>query len=228
MTTAADTYVIDGRTVHMPVGVRDAVVASASFVVPAGTVSVWLPDGLSPLPAGPGRTLLMLSAIHYRDNDLGEYREISIAVAVHRGLRTGTFIHRLPVDDEFSRAAGQEIWGFPKTVEALEITPEAGGTTGQWRKGDDLVLRLTVEGRGTRPLPVTTQRAYTVIGGKLHETRFLLRATGFSAQRGGAHVDLGYGDAADELRRLGLPRPAAFSMTMARMQALFDAPRPVA
>jgi len=36
-----------------------------------------------------------------------------------------TYIHRLPVDQSFTCAAGRGIWGFPKTIEQIEI--DAGG-----------------------------------------------------------------------------------------------------
>jgi hypothetical protein len=220
----ATTYEIEGRSVRTPVGVRDAQAASATFVVPAATVGVWLPEGLTHVPAGPGRAFLLLTCVHYRDNDLGEYREVSIAVAARRGLRTGTYIHRLPVDDEFSMAAGRGIWGFPKTVEKLDVSPETDGVTGEWTSDAGQVLRLQVDVQGTRSMPATAQRAFSVIDGTLHETRFLMRASQFGVRRGGATLELGTGDAADELRRLGLPKAPLFSMAMGRMQARFDAP----
>ena len=228
MTVAAPpAYEVAGRTVVMPVGVGDALAATAAFVVPAREVALLLPEGLRPVVVAPGRSLLNLSAIHYRRNDLGEYRELSIAFVVRHGLRTGTFIHRLPVDDDFSRAAGHGIWGFPKTVEPLDIIERPGEIAGRWEQDGHTMVGLTVRAGGTLSLPVSEQRAYTVIDGRVHVTRFLMRATGARINRGGATVELGEGPAADELRALGLPKPALFSIAMQRMQASFEAPTPI-
>jgi hypothetical protein len=223
--TAGASYDIGDVTVRMPVVVRDALSATATFLVPAAEVRPWLPSGLKPVAPVPGRALLLLSAIDYRDNDLGAYREVSVAVAVRRGVRLGTFIHRLPVDDEFSRAAGRGIWGFPKTVQTLSIEQDGDDVVGEWDADSGFVLRLRVRGGGGRRMSTTAQRAYTVIDGKLHETRFLMRGKGASMGVGGAELDLGQGEAADELRAAGLPKHAIFSTAVTQMQMRFDAPR---
>ena len=225
--TAAATYDVGDTTVRIPVVVRDALSGTATFLVAAGVVREWLPSGLALVPAAPGRAVLLLSAIHYRDNDLGEYREVSVALAVRRGLRLGTYIHRLPVDDEFSRAAGRGIWGFPKTVETLSVEQDDEDVVGEWEADRGFVLRLRVRGGGGRQLSTTAQRAYTVIDGRLHETRFLMRGKGASMGPGGAELELGEGEVAEELRRAGLPKRAVFSTSVAKLQMRFDAPRPV-
>ena len=225
--SAAVTYDVGDSTVRMPVVVRDALSGTASFVVSSAVAREWLPPGLSLVPAGPGRAVLLLSVIHYRDNDLGEYREVSVALAARRGLRLGTYIHRLPVDDEFSRAAGRGIWGFPKTVEPLTIELDDEDVVGEWGADRGFVLRLRVRGGGGRQMKTTAQRAFTVIEGRLHETRFLMRGKGASMGPGGAELELGEGEVAEELRRAGLPKRAVFSTSVARMQMRFDAPRHV-
>lgn len=221
------TFEVAGRTVAMPVVVRDALAAHALFVVSAGPVRRWLPDGLEVVGPAPGRALLYLSAIHYRDNDLGRYDEIAMAFVVRHGLRQGIYIHRMPVDDEFSRAAGSGIWGYPKTVDDVRVERHGGEIHGRWSADGREVLRLRVAGRGTLRMPARAQRGYTVVDGVLHETRFVIRATGVGVRPGGARVELGDGQAAGELRVLGLPRAPVVSASMGRLQSRFDAPRPV-
>ena len=228
MTAApAGTVEVAGRPVRLPVGVRDAHAASAAFVVPAAALRSWLPDGLSVVPAGRERALVTLSVIRYLDGDLGRYDELSIAAVVRHGARVGSYIHRLPVDDEFSLAAGRTIWGFPKTLEVLAVHAEDERLACAWRSDGRRVLRLAIRNAGRGVLPAAAYRAFTVFGGRLHATRFMMRATGFGARRGGAVLRLGHGQAADELRDLGLPKRALFSSSMERMQARFDAPRPL-
>src|SRR5439155_543640 len=79
----------------------------------------------------------------YRDNDLGDYNEVSLAFFVHRrGERAGvpylspaldfvrnrvaTYIWKLPVDQRFTCAAGRGIWGFPKSVEQIAFEDVGG------------------------------------------------------------------------------------------------------
>jgi hypothetical protein len=220
-------YQIAGRTVRMPVVVRDAVAATAVFAVPDAPARALLPPGLSLVPARPGQALLLLTAVRYRRNDLGTYDELSIALAARHGLKVGPYIHRLPVDDEFSCAAGHGIWGFPKTVEDLDVEEDGGDVVCRWDTAGGRVLRLRVPSGGSGRLPATSYRAFSVIGKRLQRTRFVMRADGFARHRGDVDLELGDGEVADELRRLCLPKRPLFSATMARLEAKFDAPQPV-
>ena len=71
------------------------------------------------------------------------------------------------------------------------------------------------------------QDAYTWHEGRLRRTPSVMRATGFGARVGGASLTLGTHPIADELRSLGLPRGALFSMSMEHLAATFDAPQEV-
>ncbi len=134
-------YVIQGKTVSLPVVVRDATSMSAMFVVPAAAVRRLMPHPQLHVPElFLGRTLCVLAAIEYRDNDLGQYNEVSVAFFVkHGGTRSlpffgllagfrrgaiGAYIHRLPVTTSFSCEAGRDIWGFPKTVEQITFADD--------------------------------------------------------------------------------------------------------
>ena len=120
-------FTIQGRAVGFPVCVRDASSGTAMYLVPSGPVRRLLPgDALDVVEILPGRTLLSLGAIDYRDNDLGDYNEIAVVFFVRErrtapGLpwigaladlarqRIATFIHRLPVNQSFTREAGCRI-----------------------------------------------------------------------------------------------------------------------
>lgn len=233
---------IQGRDVTLPVEVRDASSATATFLVSARAARRLLPgpeiDVVEPLP---GRALLALGAIDYRDNDLGDYDEVSIALFVReraagRGVpflgplvdfargRVCTYIHRLPVNQSFTCEAGRAIWGFPKTVE--EITFEHGSSRAR--------CRLVVEGKhaltfsapcgGTRTLPESTLTTYTYIDGAPHRVAFTSASEEVGFALGGAEVELGTGTIADELRALGLPKRALMTTWMGRMRMRFGAP----
>src|SRR5690606_32737225 len=119
-------YPIQGRTVELPVVVRDASAGVATWLVPAREVQRLLPDAFEAATVLPGRTPLAIAVIDYRDNDLGDYDEVSITCFVRprggpRGLpwvgtltdllrgRLGTYIWKLPVNQAFTCEAGRTI-----------------------------------------------------------------------------------------------------------------------
>ena len=183
--------------------------------------------------------------VDYIDNDLGDYNEVSMAFYVRprgapRGVpylgawsdflagRAATYIHRLPVDQSFTCAAGRGIWGFPKTVERIDF--EIDGDRAQCRLEMDArhVLTLDAPRHGSRTLPDSAMTTYSYIDGTLHETAFRSGADGVGFTLGRATLALGDHPIADELRSLGLPKSALLTVWMERMRGRFEAPRPVA
>jgi hypothetical protein len=238
------TYTIQGRTVEMPVYVRDASSGAATFVVPTAAARRLIPAALEPLELLPGRALMSLAAIEYRDNDLGRYNEVSIAFFVRvRGsgggvpyvgtivdflrARAATYIHRLPVDGSFTCEAGRTIWGFPKTVETIEVSRPGGRSECRLVADGRHALTLTLPRGGTRKLPDAEMVTYSFIDGVLHRTEFSSGGEGVGFHLGGAEVVLGEHPIADELRSLGFPRRALMTMWMERMHGRFETPQRV-
>jgi len=238
-------YVFEGVEVCLPVIVRKARAAAATFVVPARAARALLPNGdLEIMEFAPGRTLFTLGGIDYIDNDLGDYNEVSMALYVRprgapRGIpylgawsdflagRASTYIHRLPVDQGFTCAAGRGIWGFPKSVERIGF--ETDGERAQCRLEMDgrHVLTLEAPRHGSRTLRDTAMTTYSYIDGVLHGTAFRSGADGVGFSRGGAQLTLGDHPIANELRTLGLPKPALLTVWMEHMRGRFEAPQPV-
>jgi hypothetical protein len=76
-------YFFQGPEVTMPVEVRDASSAAATYLVDAAVARTLLPTPqLDVVELLPGRALFSIAAIDYRDNDLGDYNEISLAFFV--------------------------------------------------------------------------------------------------------------------------------------------------
>lgn len=239
-------YVFEGTEVSLPVVVRKARAAAATFVVPTQSARALLPNGdLEIMEFAPGRTLFTVGAIDYIENDLGDYNEVSMAFYVRprgapRGIpyvgawtdflggRASTYIHRLPVDQTFTCAAGRGIWGFPKSVETIDFAID--GDRAQCRLDMDgrHVLTLEAPRHGSRVVRDTAMTTYSYIDGVLHATAFRSGAEGVGFTRGGAQVALGDHPVADELRRLGLPKRALLTVWMEHMRGRFEAPRPVA
>lgn len=238
--TQQGTYEIAGQTVTMPCLVRDASAGTAIFDVDADAARALLPEQFPPVETAPGRCQLVIAVIDYRDNDLGDYLEVGITffvtpAAVTTGApaggdgEVGTFITRLPVNQQFTCDAGRTIWGFPKTVE--DITLDYGDTaiTCTLRMDGQLVLRLTLPRGGTDDMPQAPMTTYTLIDGVPHQTSFSQGGDGSQVVLGDDGVTLELGDhpVAKELAGLGLPAPAQMSTWTEHMRGSFDTPQPL-
>jgi hypothetical protein len=239
---ASQTYTIQGRTVKMPCVVRDASSGSATYLVDATAARRLLPGPeLDVVELWPGRALASLACIDYKDNDLGDYNEISVAFFVRergasRGFpvvsplidfaraRLATYIHRLPVNQAFTCEAGRTIWGFPKVVHDIEFTYADGRATCVWRADGKRVFTFSVPRGGRQRMPDANLVTYTWIHGALHRTAFVSGAEGLGFRLGGATLELGDHPIAAELRALGLPRRALATSWMEKMHGRFEAP----
>ena len=238
-------FVIQGREVRLPVVVRDAASGAATYAVSAAAARRLIPgDALEPVEIWPGKALCSLAVIQYRDNDLGDYNEVSIAFFVRRrgaakGLpyvgsiadffrgRVATYIRHLPVDQSFTCEAGRTIWGFPKTVQRIDFTPGATRAICALHMDGQPVLTLSVPRGGTRRLPDSVMTTYSYIDGVAHQTAFTSGGEQVGFHLGGAELSLGTHPIADELRSLGLPKRALMTMWMEHMHGSFEAAVPL-
>lgn len=222
------THEILGQTVTMPVEVRDGTSATVLFDVALDAARALAPTGFDVVETAPGRAQFALALIDYRDNDLGAYLEVGTILFVRptSGGEDGTFITHLPVTEEFTCAAGVGIWGFPKTVERIEVT--SLGERVRWTLAMDgeLVLDVTLPRGGTdemEPMPLTS---YTLIDGRPHATRFVQGGSGsgmfFDAE---VELTLGSHPVAKELESLGLATaPVVLTTWTEHLRATFEEP----
>jgi hypothetical protein len=223
---------VEGREVTLPVEVRDASAATVIWEVDAAAVRALLPtDDVEVVQTEPGRAQFAVALVDYRDNDLGAYLEIGFIAFVRptSGGEDGTFILRLPVDGEFTCAAGREVWGFPKTVEDIAFDYAVDHLTATLQVDGELVMRLRVPRGGEDHMPQLTNASYTVKDGRLHCTRFTQGGdrTGIGLGPDGVELELGEHPWAKELAGLGLPAPAVLSTWNERMRATFEEALPV-
>jgi hypothetical protein len=244
----AGSYQVLGRTVGLPVEVRRAAQWGVQYLVPSAAAQrVVAPTGLEVTGPLPGRALVALAVCRYDDTDLDPYHEVAVSFVVRRhdapaGGGTvqrmrefatgdiGAYIHRLPVDQEFTCAAGRDVWGFPKWVTTIDIDePGAGagrsgtGTTVRLVDAGAHVLTLTLAAGGPIRLPAQAPPSYSFRDGVLRRTEWTSATEGVTGRFGGATLVLGDHPMADELRGLGLPRRALFTSSAAQMRASFGA-----
>ncbi len=232
-------HIVQGRAVRLPVVVRDAVAMSAMFPVRSALVRTLLPTPrLHPAEWLPGWAICVLAAIEYKDNDLGAYNEVGVNflvtygsapawplvgfVTASRAGALGAYVHRLPVTTSFSRDAGRDIWGFPKTVDTIGFDDAGDVRTCRLEADGAHVLTLAVARGGTRTLAEMPQDAYAWRDGTLFKTPSRMQADGVGLHLGGATVELGAHPIADELRMLGFPRRALSTTWFGQWRATFD------
>ena len=169
--TEPQVFTHGGQSVTLPVQVGHARQAAATFLVDADAAQRVIDEtGLRVKRQARGKAVVSIALVEYLENDLGTYDELALAFVVDDvpGTPPGpkgsvsTYIHRLPVDGEFTCAAGRGIWGFPKWVADLDVTFDERGATAVLREGELEVLRVTML-RGPVPLDDDAQRAVALL-----------------------------------------------------------------
>ncbi|HVO27331.1 MAG TPA: acetoacetate decarboxylase family protein [Candidatus Margulisiibacteriota bacterium] len=227
---APDAYVVQGRTVTMPAVVRDASSGNAVFLVPSAAAQPLVGDAFEVVEMAPGQTQLILGFVDYRDNDLGDYNEVMMIFVVRPrgkpGEPEGTFIYKLPVNQSFTCEAGRTIWGFPKSVEQIDVDYGDRHVTCKLVMDGQHVFTLTVpRGKADGDTPDMEMATYTYLDGPT-VVRFTTGGPTAVAPGGdGVQLTLGTHPLADELRQLGLPAPATMSTWMEHMHGSFGMPR---
>ena len=222
----------------MPVRIRQADVHTAMFSVPADAAQQLIDySGLRVCQYRPGRAVVNLMLARYLDGDLGRYLEFGTAVMVNppgsdaRGWRglgaAGAFIHHLPVDQEFTCEAGRTIWGFPKILAEFTVRDD---TPFGFDVHEDGAHIATIDFGRALPVPPLltarprTLRAYSHLDGVTREVPWQMTISGVRFRPRGAALRLGEHRYADELRTLGLPKPAMMSASVGRVQMVFGDP----
>ncbi|MFE6863854.1 acetoacetate decarboxylase family protein [Nocardia sp. NPDC057668] len=223
----AEAHTVLGEQVRMPVRIRQADASSALFLVDLDAArDLVAGTGLEPL-ATLGRAVLSLAFVRYVDGDLGPYHEFAFSLMTRQPGRkdsTGAYIHWLPVNQSFTCEAGQSIWGFPKLMADIDITPVRGGHRCEVRVDGQFVIGLRVA--DGLPMPGgaggSSIDAYTSRNGVLRRTPWLMNPGAVRGRPGGARVELGDHPIAAQLRALGLPKPALFASRIGTLRMTFE------
>jgi hypothetical protein len=186
----------------------------------------------------PGKALVSIPVVQYRDSDLDAYHEVGIAFLVRphgtgparaavrmlevvRG-HVGIYVHHLPVNQAFTLEAGRALWGYPKFMADIEIRDDARAMTCALDDDGTHVFTLTIEHGRLVPFPSQHPPTYTFLGGALRRTEWETSG-GTHARFGGATLALGDHPISEELRALGLPKGAFMTQVMPSMRARFGA-----
>jgi len=116
---------IDGVSIDFPLTVEEMNSATLTFTVPLEPARALLPgDAFQVLEVAPGQAMLIVALCDYIRNPWGDYNEVNLGLLVHpTGVpeAVGAFQWRMPVDQAFTKEAGNRVLGLPKTVEDLTV-----------------------------------------------------------------------------------------------------------
>jgi hypothetical protein len=213
MTDAATVWgEIQGQTITFPMEVEAMNAATLLFSVPSDAAAALLPgDAFEVAELAPGTAQLVVAACDYVKNPWGDYNELNLGfLARPKGGPEdviGSFIHRMPVNQAFTCEAGNEVMGFPKTVEGLDAAYTEVDVTFRLTMGGRLAVALTVPRADPVGEPERIEaESYSYLHGVPHRTPLSMdMGTGF-VDPSAVRIELGDGPVADELRSLGLPK----------------------
>ncbi len=229
---------VEGQQLALPVEVRSASMVAGTFTAPATAAQHLIAySGLRVRRVAQTLAVCTVAAVRYTDSDLGPYNEIALGLVVEppagmprpdpeAGPAGGvtTFIHRLPVNQSFTCAAGQQVWGFPKWVADISYQPRAQRTDVVMMDGGKLALAMTVTHRGAIPVPATeiTMSCLSWRDGTLRATPWSMRLQAQRIRPGGLRVEIGQDNQlADDLAALRFPKTALLAQRAGHMSATF-------
>ena len=216
MTERVSWGTIQGRPITFPMEVERFHAATMGFSVPADAAATLLPgDAFVVAEVEPGQAQLIVSLCDYRENPWGDYNEVNLgflARPADAGPEViGSFIYRMPVDQQFTCEAGNEVMGFPKIVTRIDAEYTDDQVT--FRLWDDRAEALSINLPRVAPdgSPVRTEAAsYSYLDGVPYATPLAIDMPTGVVDSDDVELVLGAGPIADELRSLGLPRAPGF------------------
>lgn len=240
-------YLIDGQPITFPVEVKDAGMLLNAFLVDASVAQTMIQDsGFRVIELFPGKAILQLLCVDYRENVLGDYNEGAIIFPVltpgeskplpfvgslarmARG-KVSNFVYRMPVDQAFTTHAGRFIWGFPKWMARIDIELSKQGAKGSFFDEDELVYSISAKAGGKAKVKQQRAASLAIRGGKAWKTYGTSSGSGLSFRLGGELPVIGDSHPlALELRALGLPKKPLFTVSMQHTSMSFSGPETTA
>ena len=222
---------IDGVSIDFPMVVDSMNQATLSFTVPIEPARALVPgDGFEVLETAPGSATFVMALLDYIENPWGDYNELNLGLLASptgRPEAAGSFIYRMPVNQEFTMKAGTQVLGVPKTVEDLTFDYSDDEVVVTWSIGDaPLVVRFP-RVASDDPATATEAITYAYLDGAPTALPLTIQIGSGLIDPSEITIELGSSVIADELASLGLPelRPD-FAVWGEGLSGSFLAPRP--
>jgi hypothetical protein len=224
---------VQGRTITFPMEVEELRAATVLWSVPADAAARLLPgDAFEVVEVAPGTAQLVVAACDYVRNPWGDYDELNLGfLARPAGAPLeviGSFVYRMPVNQDFTCEAGNRVMGFPKTVEDLTVTYTDATATFRLSMGGRHVLTLTVPRVAPTGDPARVDAtSYSYLDGVPYGTALSMDMGTGSIDPADVVLELGDSPVADELRSLGLPSPPDMATWGEGLSATFHLGQPI-
>lgn len=222
---------IDGVSIDFPMVVDEMHQLTLTYSVPLDAAQALLPgEAFQVLEVAPDSAMLIIALVDYVKNPWGDYNEINLGLLSHpvgEPERSGAFVWRMPVNQEFTMRAGNEVLGLPKTVEDLTYEYSAESVT--VHMAHDGAKAMTVHFPrqvSSEPPSVTEAVTWSYIGSKPTELPLVIEVGSSMIDPAQIELTLGTGPVADELRSLGLPKSPDLAMYGEGLRGTFQLPRP--
>jgi hypothetical protein len=224
---------IQGRPITFPMEVPSFNAVTMGFEVPAAAARVLLPGTAFELVEADDIAQMILNVCDYRENPWGDYNEVNLGfLARPAGAPSdviGSFVYRMPVDQEFTCEAGNKVMGFPKTVERIDINYTSDSVAIElWFEGERAfslgIPRVTAADPPIRMASVS----YSYLEGVAYGTPLEIDLATGVVDPDHVTIELGSGVVADELRSLGLPRTPSYCTWGEELSATFQYGSPIA
>jgi hypothetical protein len=215
------------RSIYVPVFYYDTMRLNTVFLAPQNKLKALLPSArMHPIRVLPGQGIVAISAMAFRDSDLGPYNEVSISIpfTLDRAtplftgiLRKGPeisriYIRHLPVTTEIARAAGVDFAGYPKFLASIEFEKRDGWISCRLAEGERHILTLSGRELEVQDAPRSRVQYFTARGGRLLCSEGITSERREATSRDAGHARLQLGDhpISQELEELGLGRLLAY------------------
>jgi hypothetical protein len=242
----SERYRVDGRDLTLPMEIADCSLVLNVFGVDAVAAQRLLEGtGLTAARVLPGKAVLLLMGVAYRDNPLGDYGEAAVLLSAYPPgeakrfwvggalasivMRVPYFVYRMPVDQEFTAHAGRFLWGYPKYLAKIDLEFDGERASTRLTEEGELVVSfhsqaVSSAGEGPRGVGLSDRKGWNLTwrGGKLRRVSATLGGSGIAWRFGGSPPEIGdRHPLALELRALGLPKRPLLSASSAHAHMKF-------
>jgi Acetoacetate decarboxylase (ADC) len=224
---------VQGRPITFPMEVEEMRAATILYSVPAEAAAALLPgDSFEIVEVAPATAQLVIAACDYVRNPWGDYDELNLGfLARPVGAPDdviGSFVYRMPVNQDFTCEAGNRVMGFPKTVEDLSVTYTDEQVAFQLSMGGHHVLTLTLPRAAPLGAPERVEAtSYSYLDGVPFGTELSMDMGTGMVDAADVSLELGNSPVADELRTLGLPTAPDLATWGEALSATFLLGQPV-
>lgn len=220
---------IDGVSIDFPMVVPRMNSATFTWAVPLDAAAELLPGELFEVAdVGDGTAMLIIALVDYIDNPWGDYDEVNFGLLVHpagRPEEVGAFQWRMPVNQEMTCRAGNEVMGLPKTVEDLRFTYADDSAAVELSMAGEPALTVRFPRSEAQGEPAEAESlTYAYLDGVPMVVPLTIELPTGMVDPADVDLILGTAPVADELRSLGLPRPPDLAMWGEGLSGTFDWP----